>query len=88
MSILTSMLLANDTYKKCVGCHGVNGEKKALGKSLVIADMNSTEIVTALNGYKDGTYGGPMKSIMKGQVAKLTQEEIEEIATYISKKVK
>ena len=23
-------------YKKCAGCHGANGEKKALGKSLVI----------------------------------------------------
>jgi len=45
-------------YKKCAGCHGQTGEKVALGKSKVIKDMSKADIVVALKGYKDGTYGG------------------------------
>ena len=54
----------------CKGCHGQNFEKKALGKSKVVSDMTKAEVSAALVGYKDGTYGGPMKGVMKGQVAK------------------
>ena len=42
------------------------------------------KIVQALNGYKDGTYGGVMKNIMKGQVATKTDAEIDALATFIS----
>lgn len=81
-----SVLLADgaELFKKCSACHGAKGEKPALGKSKVIADMNSTEITTALNGYKDGTYGGPMKGLMKGQVISLTPEQIEALSAYIA----
>ena len=72
------------TYKKCASCHGVNGEKVALGKSKVIADMSKEDLVASMNGYKDGSYGGPMKGLMKAQVAKLSAEEIESLATYIA----
>ena len=30
---------ANPLYTKCIPCHGAQGEKVALGKSLVIKDM-------------------------------------------------
>jgi cytochrome c553 len=36
-------------------------------------------------GYKDGTYGGPMKGLMKGQVATLSDADIQEIAAKIAK---
>ncbi|MBC8237688.1 MAG: c-type cytochrome [Helicobacteraceae bacterium] len=71
-------------YKKCAGCHGMNGEKVALGKSKIIANMSEAELNTAMNGYKDGSYGGPMKGLMKGQVAKLSTEEISSLSTYIT----
>ncbi len=70
----------------CAGCHGANFEKKALGKSKVVKDLTKAEIVKALKGYKDGTYGGAMKGMMKGQVAKLSDADIEEIATKVGKK--
>ncbi len=44
------------------------------------------EIVKALKGYKDGSYGGAMKGVMKGQVAKLSDKDIEEIAEAHGKK--
>ncbi len=73
------------SYGKCVGCHGANGQNVALGKSKIIKDMTKDEIITALNGYKDGSYGGPMKSIMLGQVKSLSSDDIAAIAEYIGK---
>ncbi len=73
-------------FKKCAACHGAHGEKKALGKSKVIRDMSAAEIETALKGYKDGTYGGAMKGLMKGQVAGLDETQIKTIAEYVGAK--
>ncbi len=72
-----------DLFKKCAACHGAHGEKHALGKSKVINTMSAAEIEIALHGYRDGTYGGAMKGLMKGQVASLTPEQIKTIAEYI-----
>lgn len=72
-------------YKTCVACHGQNAEKKALNKSQIIKGWESKKIVAALKGYKDGTYGGAMKAMMKGQVSKLSDAEIEAVAKHISK---
>ncbi|WP_375723949.1 cytochrome C [Arcobacter sp. KX21116] len=83
-SILACVAFANP-YAKCVACHGANGEKAALGKSKIIKDMSKAEIVSALKGYKDGTYGGPMKGVMKAQVATLSDADIQTIADQIGK---
>ncbi|HIP12567.1 MAG TPA: c-type cytochrome [Arcobacter sp.] len=83
----TTTLMALDgqsLYNKCSGCHGVNGEKKALGKSEIIKGWEKEKTLLALQGYKDGTYGGIMKGVMKGQVSRLTSEDIESLSTYIS----
>lgn len=74
-----------DLFKKCATCHGVQGEKAALGKSKIIKDMSSAQIVTALKGYKDGSYGGASKALMKGQVMTLSDVQITVLATHISK---
>jgi len=87
--IMSAALSAADgsaLFKKCAACHGAAGEKQALGKSKVINTMSPSEIETALNGYKDGTYGGTMKALMKGQAAPLSEEEIKAIAAYIGAK--
>jgi len=81
---LSSVAMA-DAFKKCVSCHGAHGEKKALNKSKIISDMSKADIVAALNGYKDGSYGGPMKGLMKGQVASLSAADIKAIAEKIGK---
>lgn len=94
-SILKKMLMlslmiglnsgATPLYQKCIACHGKGGEKKALGVSLIIKDMAKIDFITAMKGYKDGSYGNTKKALMKPQVAKLTDAQIEEIATYITK---
>jgi len=83
--LATSSAMANaDLFKKCAGCHGVHAEKKALGKSKVIASLGEDGVKKALHGYKDGTYGGSMKGIMKGQVARLSDADIDSLAKYIA----
>jgi len=72
-------------FVKCAGCHGKNGEKKALGKSQVIEGWDETKVANAIHGYKDGSYGGAMKALMKGQVSNLSDDEVNAVAKYISK---
>lgn len=82
---LTALAFAEVNLNSCFGCHGKSFEKKALGKSLVVADMNTTAISIAMIGYKEKTYGGKMKSIMYGQVSKYTNEELNASAESILK---
>ncbi len=84
-SVLACVAFANP-YAKCVACHGANGEKVALGKSKIIKDMSKEDFIKAMKGYKDGTYGGAMKGVMKGQVATLSDADIEAIADKITSK--
>jgi len=83
VALVATSTFAADTAV-CAGCHGANFEKAALGKSKIVKDLKKDEIITALKGYKDGSYGGAMKGVMKGQVAKLSDEDIEAIATQIT----
>jgi cytochrome c553 len=71
-------------YVKCAGCHGQTGQKAALGKSAVITGWDKAKTITALNGYKAGTYGGVMKGVMKSQVVNLSDEEVDALGVYIS----
>ncbi len=72
-------------YSACAGCHGADGSKAALGKSQIIKGWDAKKTADALNGYKTGTYGGAMKGLMRGQVSKLSEAEIQALAEYISK---
>jgi len=78
-----SLMAAN--YAACAGCHGQKGEKKALGKSQIIKGWAVEKTVAALKGYKSDSYGGPMKGIMKGQVTRLSDADIQALAEKISK---
>jgi len=63
--------------KVCAGCHGQNFEKSAMGKSKIVKDMTRQEVSNALIGYKNGTYGGAMKMVMKNQVSKYSDEDLK-----------
>jgi cytochrome c-type protein NapB len=81
--LAASALYAGTSTAACAGCHGKNFEKKAMGKSKVVKDMSHEAIVAALKGYKDGSYGGAMKGLMKGQVASLSDADMKAIADQI-----
>ncbi len=70
--------------QKCIGCHGADFGKKALGISKVVKGMKADEIAKELEGYKTGTFGGPMKGIMRGQVASYNNADIKAVSAYIA----
>lgn len=72
-------------YQVCAGCHGADASKAALGKSQIIKGWDAKKIAAALHGYKAGTYGGAMKSLMVGQVTKLSDDDIKTLSEHISK---
>jgi cytochrome c-type protein NapB len=82
-SLLASSTLFAASTAACLGCHGASFEKVAMGKSKVVKDMSKEDIVKALKGYKDGSYGGAMKGLMKGQVVNLDDAAIEALAAAI-----
>ena len=87
LMVASTMMMASsgaDLYNKCASCHGSMGEKKALGKSKVINTMTKDDLVAALSGYKDGSYGGAMKGLMKGQVSTLTDTDIQALSAHIA----
>lgn len=75
------------SYNACKACHGVKGEINITTKSqsYVPANLSKADIEKALKGYKDGTYGGPMKALMKGQVGRLSDTDIKALADYMGK---
>lgn len=79
-----AVTLSAASFGACAGCHGAKGEKKALGKSQIIAGWDVAKTTAALNGYKDGSYGGPMKGVMKGQAMKLSDADIADLAKQIA----
>jgi len=83
-SLLTTTAFASTAG--CTGCHGKNFEKKAMNVSKVVKDMSKADIIAAMKGYKDGTYGGAMKGIMKGQASKFADDAaLEALADEIKK---
>ncbi len=80
----STALMAAINTNVCKGCHGQNFEKRALGKSRVVANLTHDEIEDALKGYKVGK-GGSMKSIMKGQIGKYSDAEIEAFSKTVGK---
>jgi cytochrome c553 len=76
---------AQSLYKNCAGCHGDNGETKALQLSKIIAGQAKEKTVLQLTAYKNGElnkYG--LGNIMKMQVATLSEDDIKNLAEYIA----
>lgn len=87
LGLASTTLLADAAalYKRCATCHGINGEKVALGNSKIIKNMTKQELADAMFGYQKGTYGRAMKGLMVGQVRSLSKADIETIANHIGK---
>lgn len=88
MIFAAASLMAADgatLYKKCASCHGVKAEKPALGKSKVIAGWDKAQLVADLKAYKAGTLNkNGMGAMMKGQMASLSDADIDAVSEYIS----
>lgn len=76
---------AEKLYKtRCIGCHGIDGAKKAPGSDVIIKGKSADELAEALAGYKAGTFGGKGKKIMESQVKNLDDAMLKDLADYIA----
>ena len=81
----TAVSLSAASFAACAACHGAKGEKPALGKSEIIAGWDEAKVVASLNGYKAGTLNNHgMGAVMKGQVMKLSDADIADLAKQIA----
>ena len=69
----------------CVGCHGLNFEKTAMGMSNIVNEMTKEYIEATLFNYKYNSVEGDMNPLMSWQTAKLTDDEIKAIAQKLGK---
>ncbi|MCH5323052.1 MAG: c-type cytochrome [Helicobacter sp.] len=97
--ILLSLVLAGgclmaadgaDIFKKCIACHGPQGDKVAPGSKgdVTIGGLDKARLVASLKGYAAGTEdNGGAKAIMYSNMKNwnLTDEDIDAVADYISK---
>jgi cytochrome c553 len=86
--LLSAVLYAQSgasVYKQCAGCHGKHGEKKAIGRSAIIAKQKPSLTIKQLKAYKAGTLNlHGMGAVMKKNVANLSNSDIKAVADYIS----
>ena len=68
-------------YPACAACHGGNGEG---GIGPALAGQTSDAITTKLAAYKAGETLGAQSALMWGQAAGLSEEDIANLAAYIS----
>ncbi len=74
--------------KKCALCHGVDGRKVVVGKTLPIAGMDTTKVGKILRAYQGGgldIYGGfKMQNIlMEHRTMELSWESISAVSEYV-----
>jgi cytochrome c553 len=73
-----------EIFKKCAICHGLNGDKKSLNVSELIAGWDADKIIKTLHGYKDGKidrYG--FGKMMRGQATKLNDKQMQIVAKFV-----
>lgn len=66
--VCTAIAFGADTAA-CKGCHGPDLTKAGImgTSSKNMMAMSKADFITAIDGYKAGTYGGAKKALMKGQ---------------------
>lgn len=83
MMVIICCLLGTNVFafslSACMGCHGKNFEKRALGKSEVVKDMTKEDIKERLHYFKTSN------SIMKSYASRLSDKEISQIANVFGK---
>ncbi len=91
-SIFTIILFANllfantgaDVYARCAGCHGVNGETSALGRSAKIGGQSAKKTIKQLVGYQKGNLDlHGFGFMMKPQVKNINTDDIARVSLYI-----
>lgn len=68
----------------CAACHGASGAGNYLAMFPKLGGQNSGYIVDTLNRFKQGQRSNDPNNIMRDIAAKMTNEEIEAVASYVA----
>ena len=75
-SLLTACVAFANPYAKCSACHGVNGEKAALGKSKIIKETSMVQQTSyiyiegnSFEIYPDGNSAEPELMLLQGSLS-------------------
>ena len=85
LCILSGSEKGSEIFERCGVCHGDKGQKHSLNVSRFIAGLDEDDVIDILREYRDGKrnqYG--FGTMMNGQAKKLSDEDIEAVAAYVS----
>lgn len=68
----------------CMGCHGPAGKGIASAKFPSLKGQHSAYLVAQMNKFKDGSRSNDDSKMMRSIVKKMSQADIEAVASYIS----
>ncbi|MBV5322127.1 MAG: c-type cytochrome [Sulfuricurvum sp.] len=79
-----SSVMAADGAKlygaKCAECHGTDGKEASIAGKAIAGGSGA---LAKLIGYKNGTFGGDQKALMQGNVATISDSDLQSIASYV-----
>ena len=76
--------ISADKIGACMGCHGPTGRGIASSKFPSLQGQHSAYLVAQMNKFKDGSRSNDDGQMMRGIVKKMSQADIEAVASYIS----
>lgn len=65
---------------KCAECHGADGKEASVAGKAIAGGRGA---LAKLTGYKNGTFGGDQKALMQGNVAAISDSDLQSIASYV-----
>jgi len=78
--------IPSEIFKGCAKCHGSDGKNPAFGRSEALAGQEVEDLVESINFFIESKFGAKgVINVMAKQVKHLNEEQIEDLATYISK---
>ncbi|DAB35453.1 MAG TPA: hypothetical protein CFH82_00075 [Sulfurospirillum sp. UBA12182] len=75
-----------DVFKGCAKCHGQDGRNTAYGRSDILAGQDPEYLKESITFFKESTFERKgVMLVMSKQVRHLSEQDIENLAEYISK---
>ena len=78
--------IPSEIFKGCAKCHGKDGKNSAYGRSEELVGQEVDELVESINFFKESQFGKKgIILVMAKQVKHLNDQQVEDLAVYISK---
>jgi len=68
----------------CIACHGPRGEGNTLARFPALSGQNAAYVEAQLHAFRSGTRKGGVNDMMTQVVARMSEDEIKAVASYVS----